>query len=245
VNRLAGEVGYCGLDAEVTVFRELLHPLEEETLNPSHQVYFSGCNLRCEFCSVLEWIMHPRTGPFLDPATVLESVALRRKQGAVTLNLLGGEPAVSLHGVLQLLAQVPAPTRVVWNSNMYYQAEVATYLEGLVDVTLADLKCGCPGCAERMLDASDYVSVVRRNIRQAALTGEVIVRCPVLPGHERCCLQPNLEWIAAECPRVGVSLRADYIPPVRPRHAPGRYVTPDERRSAESLLHSLGLRRVA
>jgi uncharacterized Fe-S radical SAM superfamily protein PflX len=41
----------------------------------------------------------------------------RRGQGARNVNLLGGEPTVSLPGILSLLPRVPLSTPVVLNSN--------------------------------------------------------------------------------------------------------------------------------
>ena len=62
VDRVAGEIGYCRINAEARCFREVLHFGEEAELNPSHQIYFSGCNLVCEFCTVLEWVEQPQVG---------------------------------------------------------------------------------------------------------------------------------------------------------------------------------------
>ncbi|MCP4454650.1 MAG: radical SAM protein, partial [Planctomycetes bacterium] len=188
VNRLAGETGYCGLDATTRCFRELLHEAEESGLNPSHQIYFSGCNLRCEYCSVQEWIESPDAADPLDVKALMRAVTLRKTQGARTLNLLGGEPTVSLPGVLGLLSCIDPDTRVVWNSNMYYSNTTAQYLDGLVDITLADLKCAHETCATQLLNAPNYVQVARQNILEAAKTNQVIIRCLLIPGHQDCCL---------------------------------------------------------
>ena len=98
----------------------------------------------------------------MDRGELLAVIERRRQQGARTLNLLGGEPAVSVHGILELLAGVDVRTTVVWNSNMYYAEPVARALVGLADIYLADLKCGNPTCAKELLDAGDYMDVVRR-----------------------------------------------------------------------------------
>lgn len=241
VNRLAGDLGYCGLDGVSRCFRELLHEAEESCLNPSHQVYFSGCNLRCEYCSVDEWIRDPQAAPPMDISALIHTVAWRRTQGAKTLNLLGGEPTVSLAGILGLLSCIDPDTQVVWNSNMYYSDVTTEYLTGLVDVTLADLKCGNPRCAARLLDAPDYVEVARRNIVQAVQTSEVIIRCLLIPGHQACCLMPTLEWIAETVPQARVSLRADYVPPVQPIFASGAYATQEDYRLAQTHAQRLGL----
>lgn len=244
VNRLADERGTCGLDSTVRVFREMLHPAEEGPLNPSHQIYFSGCNLRCEFCSVLEWVEQPERGDALDVRQLIGRIEQRRQQGAVTLNLLGGEPAVSIHGVLRLLAAVPSTTTVVWNSNMYYHACVGDWLRGLIDITLADLKCASTTCARRLLGAEDYVTVVRHNIQREAAWCDMIIRCLVLPGHLDCCVTPSLEWVAAEVPQARVSLRGDYIPPSNPRYAPAAYACARDTEQAHRIAERLGLRVV-
>jgi putative pyruvate formate lyase activating enzyme len=237
VDRLHGQKGYCGLDATVRWFREMLYGGEETPLNPSHQIYFAGCNLRCAFCSVEEWNLQPEAARPVDRGELLAVIERRRQQGARTLNLLGGEPAVSVHGILELLARVDVRTTVVWNSNMYYTEPVAQALVGLADVYLADLKCGDPVCAERLLDATDYIEVVRANIQRARQVGDVIVRHVILPGHLDCCLRPTLKWIADQAPDVKVSLWDEYVPPAEAGSAPRGYVSRPEK---EQALHMAG-----
>ncbi len=241
VDRLAGARGFCGVDAAVRWFREMVVEHEERGLNPSHQVYFAGCNLRCAFCSVEEWNLQPQDAATLDPRKLATVIERRRRQGAKTLNLLGGEPAVSLHGILELLSAVNVRTRVVWNSNMYYSEPVAEAMEGLADITLADLKVGNHGCAERLLGAEDYMDVVRHNIIRARQTSDVIVRHLLLPGHMDCCLGPILEWISREVPDIKVSLRFDYVPPAEGDLAPSTYLELEKRDRALRMAGDLGL----
>lgn len=146
--------------------------------------------------------------------------------GARTLNILG-EPAVSLHGVLDILSVPDPDITVVWNSNMYYCQVVSDVLEGLVDIYLADLKCGNPDCAQAMLGAGDYLDVVRSNIVRVASVGQVIVRHVILPGHQDCCLGPILRRLAEYLPDVLVSLRSDYVLPAEPHAAPDMYLEYD------------------
>ena len=103
VNRLEGQTGVCGLDSNVYCFREMLNLTEEPGLVPSHQVYFAGCNLKCGFCSVAEWNADPMAVPVIEADNLVERIQTRQQQGAVNLNLLGGEPAVSIYGILELL----------------------------------------------------------------------------------------------------------------------------------------------
>ncbi len=244
VNRAAGELGYCRLDDQARCFREMLHPAEEAELSPSHQVYFAGCNLRCAFCTVAEWNHEPGAVPAADYDWLLARTEERRWQGARNVNLLGGEPAVSVAGILDLLGRLGRATPVVFNSSMYYNACVDRLLRGQVDVFLADLKCGNAGCAQAMLDAGDYVEVARRNIRLAREHADVIVRHLVLPGHTDCCLRPTLRWLAAEMPGVKVSLRTNYVPPAGATAAPPGYMTAAEITAAGNEARNLGLRLI-
>jgi putative pyruvate formate lyase activating enzyme len=241
VNRTAGERGYCGLDDKARCFREMLRPAEETILGLSHQLYFSGCNLHCEFCSVLEWNEQPRTVPEMDVDELAQAVERRRGRGASHVNLLGGEPVVSLPGILPLLQRIRTSTRVVLDSNMYYNECVDELLRGWIDVCVADLKCGNDACAKALLDAGAYCGVVKDNIRRANGHMDLIVRHVVLPGHVGCCTRPALKWLAEELPGVKVSLRMNYVPPVGPVAAPGGYVADREARAAVEWARDMGL----
>ena len=53
VDRLAGQKGFCGVDAGIMVARAALHMWEEPCISGkegSGAVFFSGCSLGCAFC---------------------------------------------------------------------------------------------------------------------------------------------------------------------------------------------------
>ncbi|MBN2020708.1 MAG: radical SAM protein [Sedimentisphaerales bacterium] len=241
VDRVSGQKGYCKLDSSVRCYRDVLHWGEEKELNPSHQVYFAGCNLRCEFCSVAEWNEQPESAEIMDLERLIASIKRRKSSGAKNLNLLGGEPAVSIPGILELLGRLDASTLVVWNSNMYYNDIVDELMTGLMDICLADTKCGNNDCARRLLGCEDYMEIVKRNIINASQNCDVIVRHLLLPGHFDCCVRPILNWLSAELPSVKVSLRGNYVPPAQDGEAPLRYLQPDELEQAEHLAEEKGL----
>jgi putative pyruvate formate lyase activating enzyme len=241
VDRTSGGKGFCRMDDSVRCFREVLHWGEEKELNPSHQVYFAGCNLRCDFCTVSEWNESPDAAEKSDIKRLVETIELRKKQGAKNLNLLGGEPAVSIQGILELLSLIDPSTTVVWNSNMYYNDFIDDLISGLVDVCLADLKCGNNRCAERLLGREDYLEVVKRNILLAAEHSDLIIRYLVLPGHTKCCFEPILDWLSSELPTVKVSLRGNYVPPAHVTTAPADYLPSDEFRRAVNFAAGRGL----
>jgi putative pyruvate formate lyase activating enzyme len=222
----------------------MLYYGEERELVPSHQIHFAGCNLRCEFCVVSEWNEAPLAAEVIDFDEMAGRITSCQREGAKTLNFVGGEPTVHLHGVLELLSRVNPGIKVVWNSNMYYNDIVDELMAGLVDVYLADFKCSNNTCAEVLLGANNYVEVVIRNILKAVRRADVIVRHVVLPGHGDCCLKPILSWLRTEVPNVKLSLRGNYVPPVHGLSAPREYLEPEEMRGAEGLAKSMGLKLV-
>ena len=247
VDRTAGERGFCGLSDKLCCFREMLGFNEEEILTPSHQIFFSGCNLRCAFCTVSEWNEQPEAAEHIDVDWLAERIEYRIGQGAKTINILGGEPTVSLPGIIELVGHIDSRISVVLNSNMYYSDIAAELLEGLIDIYLADLKCGNSNCAKLLLGAEDYVGIVRENILKAYqhfdLSGEsdLIVRHLIMPGHFDCCLKPTLDWLAKEIPDVKVSLRTDYVPPAQANSAPRGYPSKEDIEKAEDYATKLGL----
>ncbi|MBN1974251.1 MAG: radical SAM protein [Sedimentisphaerales bacterium] len=241
VDRTAGEKGFCRLDDTARYFREVLYFNEESELIPSYQIFFSGCNLVCEYCAVSQWNNQPWIAKEVDYDFFAAKTSYHFSRGAKTLNLLGGEPAVNIHGILELLSRIDSGIKVVWNSNMYYNNIVDSLLDGIVDIYLADLKCGCNDCSKKLLGADDYLEVVKRNILKAAEHADVIVRHILLPGHSQCCLEPILKWMKTEIPQVKLSLWGNYFPPVEAGAAPKEYLMPREYIKAQEMAKNMGL----
>jgi putative pyruvate formate lyase activating enzyme len=221
----------------------MMHYKEEEGLNPSHQIYLAGCNLSCEFCSVTEWNESLGQLKGFEVEELIAKINERRKMGSKTLNLLGGEPAVNVYGILKLLRQLDPAICVVWNSNMYYNDIVDELLQGLISVYLADFKCGNNNCAESLLGYGNYVETIKENIIKACKQTDVIVRHIVLPGHFECCVKPIFKWLAG-LPDIKLSLKGDYIPPAGASVAPKQYINEKEMGTLIETATEMGLRLI-
>ncbi|MEW5850497.1 MAG: radical SAM protein [Myxococcota bacterium] len=213
VDRVAGELGRCGLDAQGRVARESLSVGEEADLSPSHLVYFSGCSFRCAFCLSGEMVVHPRKPAPTSLRVLTDAVMQRQQEGARTLNVLGGDPSVNVLAILELVAALPPNVKLVWNTNLYHSDEVAELLDGVVDVWLADLKFGQDACARRLAQVERYTEVVHRNLRRVRAGGQrLMVRHLLMPGHLECCTEPVALFLARELPDVEVSLMGTFLP---------------------------------
>jgi len=241
VDRTAGEKGFCGLDDTVRYFREVLYFDEEKELVPSYQIFFSGCNLRCEYCAVSQWNEQPLISQKINYDEMANRISNQFNLGAKTLNLLGGEPATNLYGILELLSRIDSGIKIVWNSNMYYNDIVDDLINGIADIYLADFKCGSKDCAKKLLGEEDYIEIIKQNILKASEHSDVIIRHILIPGHEKCCLGPILKWIKAEIPDVKVSLWNNYLPPIESISAPKEYLKPEDFQNATELAKNMGL----
>ena len=243
VDRANGQLGFCGAGETSRYFFEQTLWGEEKPLVPSHEVFFSGCNMRCRFCYSWEQVADPALGEEVIPAEFAKMVDSRRQEGAVNLNLIGGEPTVNLPSILKVLRLIKNPTPIVWNSNFFMSTETMHLLDGVVDLYLGDFRFGNDKCASEVADTNGYFEAAVRNFKTAVESGDVIIRHLLLPGHVECCLRPIAEWTAKNLPDVPFNLMFQYTPCSHAEDDPllGRMVTNEEQREAAKIVRSLGL----
>jgi putative pyruvate formate lyase activating enzyme len=244
VNRNQGETGFCGVAAEAAVHWEGILYAEEIELVPSHEIFLSGCTMRCAFCFSHEHITRPMSGSRMAPAEIAACISHRHTDGATNVNLVGGEPTVHIPTVLRALRDLDAPVPVVWNSNMYATEAAMKLLDGVVDLFLGDIHFGNPACAEKLGRIPEYLPSVQRAFRAASDSGaSVIIRHLMMPGHVECCARPAMEWAVREHPDVPFHLMFQYVPDYRAVHDPtlGRTVSRREREDALRIAEELGV----
>ncbi|MFO0829444.1 MAG: radical SAM protein [Phycisphaerales bacterium] len=236
----------CGLGVGSSSYKRHVSFAEELDLVPSYMVYLSGCNLRCRFCVQGPTCFSPVAGEPVDVEALARECEAVVARGAKVINVLGGEPSIHLHTLLELAAAAESPLPIALNSNMYMTPEVLEALDGVVAVYVADLKFGDDECARRIAGVERYVETVRRNLLAAARQAPVIVRHLLMPGHFDCCFVPTVEWLAAHLPDAAFTLMTSYVPAwraARDGSELGRTTTVDEAERAARLVESLGLKR--
>lgn len=257
VNRLAGERAPCGLGDQTYCFKRHLSMAEEVELVPSYMVYLGGCNFRCGFCVQAPVCFDPARGQLVDPVAMATHCIQLVARGVKSINLLGGEPSLHVHTILEVAAAAADLGHVlplVLNSNFYMTPEVLDLLDGVVSVYLADYKFGNNACAARIAGVDRYVEVLERNLLaardHAARNGAaMLIRHLLMPGHAECCLAPVARFVAAHVPNATFHVMDSYVPAWRAVNAASMYpelaglLGETDREAAAGVLSSVRLTR--
>jgi len=216
-HRAEGRAGACGV-VEPRISSAFLHHGEERELVPSHTIFFSGCNLECQFCQNADISREPGSGKVMTPEACADLIA-REELSSRNVNWVGGDPIPNIPFILRVLAVVETrkPRPQVFNSNMFMTGRALALLDGVVDVYLADFKYGNDVCAFRLSKVEGYFGVVSRNHKRAARQAELLVRHLVMPGHVECCSIPLMDWLREEVGPLRLNVMDQYRPVYRAR----------------------------
>ena len=253
VDRAAGQTGFCGMPAQLTAARAMLHYGEEPVIAGSFgtgAVFFSGCTLRCRFCQNRE-ISLARKGKAISSDELREIFLRLIDEGAQSIDLV--TPTHFLPSILPALTpKLPVP--VVYNCGGYERVETLRELEGLVDIYLPDMKYADNALAARLSGAPDYfevaaaaISEMYRQVGGAVIEDEqmrrgVLIRHLVLPGAVENSLRV-IEWVAETFPKNNLlfSLMSQYVPSPDLPAPLNRRLTPEEYEGALSWLELCGI----
>lgn len=258
VDRKAGQLGACGVDARPRVAAMNIHPWEEPPISGktgSGTVFFTGCTLKCLFCQNYP-ISQMGVGRSLSVEELASGMLALQKKGACNINLVTATH--QMPGVLSALElAVPEGLCIplVCNTSGYERVEVLRLLQGIVDIYLPDIKYADGKAAEFCSGRADYVRSNRPALvemwRQAGplkVDGDgiarrgMMVRHMVLPeglaGTDQC-----LKFLAVELGiDVWVSLMNQYFPAHKALVTPplDRKVSEAEYEEAFEVLSALG-----
>ena len=263
VDRIAGEVGRCGIGARARIAGYGPHFGEEAVLvgrGGSGTIFLTGCSLGCCFCQNFAISRGDEPGQEVEDgefaAIMLELQAL----GCSNINLV--TPSHVVPQILAALVQaVDGGLRIplVYNSSGYDSAVALDLLAGAVDIYLPDCKFWLPETAARYAGAPDYPDCARRAIqRMHRQVGDLdigpdglarrglLVRHLLMPGlgAETAAI---LRFLAEQIsPRTYVNIMAQYHPCGEAERYPElcRGVSGAEYRRALASARALGLTRL-
>ena len=202
VDRTAGRRGYCGQTNKLMAARAALHFWEEPCISGtsgSGTVFFSGCNLRCEFCQNHN-IALGEVGRPVSIERLTEIFLELQEKGAHNINLV-----TPTHFIPQIVKALEAAKLqglsipIVYNTGSYEEVSSLRLLDGLVDVYLPDLKYYSSELSLRFSHAADYfekaTAAIAEMYRQVGTTvfteadsllmRGMIVRHLLLPGQTK------------------------------------------------------------
>jgi len=169
VDRLSGEIGYCGIGDKAVVSSYGPHPGEEGPISGrkgSGTIFFSGCNLGCRYCQNHD-ISQTATGQVMGDRELASAMVRLQDIGCHNINLVS-----PTHVVPQILSALPLAVEsglqvpIVYNTGGYDSIDTLRCLEGVVDIYMPDMKYSDPGYGEFYSLVPDYPRVNRSAVRE-------------------------------------------------------------------------------
>jgi putative pyruvate formate lyase activating enzyme len=167
VNRRTGEKGFCHTGQLAVVASWHAHLGEEAPLvgkYGSGTIFFSHCNLLCNFCQNFD-ISHQGEGRELSHAALAQIMLNLQEAGCHNINFVTPSHVVpQILSALVIAAENGLKIPLVYNSSGYDSVDTLKILDGVIDIYMPDFKFWDPTIAERTCRAPDYPKVTRRAI---------------------------------------------------------------------------------
>jgi len=259
INRLKGNIGFCGASNNIKIAKASLHYFEEPCIsdtNGSGTIFFSGCNLNCKFCQNYK-ISCEGKGEEITIERLSEIFLEEQQKGANNINLVTATPYV-LHVIeaIKLAKKQGLKIPILYNTSGYENVETIKVLEGYIDIYLPDFKYYDNNLALRLSGIKDYREVTEKAILEmykqvgkneydenGLLKKGMIIRHLVLPNN----IQNSkniLKWIKDNMPNdITISLMAQYFPTYKACEDKeiNRKLTKQEYEEIENYLYELGI----
>ncbi len=270
VNRLDDKYSACKTGRYAVVSSYFPHFGEEDCLRGwrgSGTIFFSHCNLRCQFCQNWEisWAIKPGRDDSPNgssPEAIAAMMLELQGRGCHNVNFVTPE-----HVAPQVLEAVTVAVEegltipIVYNTSAYDSMESLELMDGVVDIYMPDFKNWSADRSKTYLKAEDYPDVARAAIKEMhRQVGDLmldadglaqrglLIRHLVMPGglDET---RAILEWIATELgPNTYVNLMDQYAPAGKVSAVKfseiNRRLYPEEFREAQRIAREVGLRRL-
>lgn len=262
VDRIKGEMGFCGTGVLPTVSSIVRHFGEEPPLvgdRGAGTIFFTNCNLRCVFCQNNQ-ISRGLIGEEISVTDLASEMLRLQDEGA--LNIEPVSPTHQVHAFIEALGLAMSKgldLPVVYNCGGYESLEAIKLIEGIVDIYLPDLKYADNNAALKYSDCPDYVGHARAAIlemysqvgdleldRDGNAVRGLMIRHLVLPNDASGTVD-TLQWLKANLSTdVTISLMAQYSPMFQARHFDklNRRISRDEYESVVDKCWELGFENV-
>lgn len=189
-------IGFCGEKENIKIAKIIENFMWEEPCisgsNGALAIFFSGCNLRCEFCQNYE-ISHKSVGKEYTPSEFYALLTSFDLSKFSCIDLI--TPTHFSSKIIEALQDKKLPIPIVWNSSGYEKPEMIEKLAGVVDVFMPDFKYFSSELAKKYSRAEDYFNFASKSIvkmrekknknifdKNGILQSGLLIRHLVLPG---------------------------------------------------------------
>ena len=168
-NRLVDETGICKIGRYARVDCYFPHTGEEDCLSGhrgSGTIFFSRCNLRCQFCQNFE-ISHMGNGAETTPQELARMMLALQEAGCHNINFVTPDHVVpQILEALLLAVEAGLRLPLVYNSSAYISMRALQLLDGVVDIYMPDFKIWDSALALKYLAAKNYPQAARGAIKE-------------------------------------------------------------------------------
>jgi len=262
VNRLEGELGICRGGRLAAVNSYGPHFGEEDVLvgiDGSGTIFFTYCNLSCEFCQNCEISQHGE-GDEVSAEELAGMMLDLQKRGCHNINLVSPSHFVpQFLEALSVAAEKGLTLPVVYNTGGYDSPETLDLLDGIVDIYMPDIKFADDDAGRKYSGAVEYFTVVKKAVkkmhgqvddlavdRQGIAYRGLLVRHLVLPNN-LARSEKVFDFLANEVSKdTFINIMDQYYPAFNAYNYPelGRRITRKEFREAVDAARRAGLRRI-
>ncbi len=261
VDRLAGQLGFCRTGELAGVASHGPHLGEEGVLRGwrgSGTIFFTGCNLKCQFCQNYD-ISQLDHGDPVEPTGLAAMMLELQDLGCHNINFVSPSHVVPqmLAGLL-VAAEAGLRLPLVYNSGGYDAMGTLRLLDGVVDIYMPDMKYDDAQTGRRYSGVANYPQVNRAAVREMhRQVGDLVVDADGLARRGllvRHLILPNglagtghiVEFLAREIsPGTYLNLMDQYRPAYKACDYPAldHRITRVEWETAVRLAHQAGLCR--
>ncbi len=209
-------------------------------------IFFSGCNLRCNFCQNYE-ISHIGKGQEYSKEEFLKLLRSFDYSKFDSVDFI--TPSQFSLQILAALREVEIPVPIVWNSNGYESEAVIEAISKYIDVFLVDFKFYDKGLSRTLSSADNYFEVASKVVKLMSelkpnkvaddlLKQGVVIRHLILPGQVKDSIK-ILDYIHNNIKDPIISLMSQFTP--NGRGELNRKITPLEYKTVLAHAERLGL----
>jgi len=236
---------------------------EEAPLTGQHgsgTIFFSGCNLRCQFCQNHD-ISQSADAPEVDAAQLAAMMLHLQDLGCHNINLVTpSHVAAQILEAMDLAAHQGLHLPLVYNSGGYDCMETLRFLDGAIDIYMPDMKYADARAGQSYSHVSDYPAINRAAVkemhrqvgdlvldREGIAVHGLLVRHLVLPNG-RAGTDQIVRFLARTIARgTYLNLMDQYRPSYKAAQIEelNRAITPEEYSRARSAAEAAGLSRFA